>query len=731
MTAFVRVKPSAECTRTGVEPFFRRPWSILKSFGKEDVGRDLVAGLTVAAVAIPQAIAYASVAELPAHCGLYTAVIAAIVGSLWGCSRFLATGPVNATSLLVLPVLLAVAAPGTPEYLLAAGVVAVIAGVLRIALALMHFGALVTLASRSVLIGFTAGAAVHIAVGQMRHLLGIDIPAMPELYRLVSVMAGHIGQSNVIAVLIGFGTLLIVIALKMVSARFPAALVAIVVSAVVVSVFGLEEQGVLVVGAIPRSLPPLTWVTTGLLPDLQLIRSLITGSMAVAALGLIEASAASQALARHSGDQINNNQEFFGQGMANIAAGLFSGYPCSGSFTRSALAQQSGARTHLTGIVTGLAILGGMLIFGPYASLIPKAAIAGVLLFVAWGMIDKAGIARVLRTSRAEGVIMGVTFLATMILPLDFAVLSGVVFSLAFFVVKSSLPRLVPVVPDDNFRHFIHRPEAPVCPQLAVMNIRGPLFFGAVYHLEEELRHSRRLYPGQTNLVLRMHGVDICDLSGIEMLESVVQTSRGLGGDVFLVRPRQPVSEVMEHSGFVKILGRDHILEQEKAIEYLFKHVIDRSVCAYECECRVFKECQTLVKYRYPQKLPHSFPRPTTGHRHHVPPRKFLELAGDEKALLLDIREPEEYQGGHLSGTHLLPLRQLLLHELPRDRHLLFACRCGLRTSRVIRMLEDQGYEKLTGLRGGILAWRVEGLPVVMPADGEELDFWHPCASGK
>ena len=699
----------------GFADYLRRPIDIFQGYRKQDLSPDLVAGVTVAAVAIPQSIAYASIAELPPQYGLYAAVVAAIVGSLWGSSRHLATGPVNAVSLLVLPVLLGVAAAGTPGFLVAASTLAVMVGVLNITLAALRFGALVTLASRSVLIGFTAGAAIHIAVGQLKHLLRIDVPSAPELYHQMLAVVSQIHQVHPLSLALGLGTLGLVIALRRLGPRVPAALGAITVAAAAVAVFGLENQGVRVVGAIPRSLPPLTWASLHNLPDLEMIRGLGMGALAVAALGLVEAVASGQALARRSGDRIDSNQEFFGQGLANLATGLFSGYPCSGSFTRSAVAQQVGGRTALAGIVTGVTVLLGMLLFAPYARYIPRAAIAAVLLSIAWGMIERHGIRRVFKTSRTEGAIMGVTFLATLTQPLDFAILAGILFSLAFFVIRSSLPRVYQVVPDRLFRHLVHSEDAPVCPQLGIMNIRGPLFFGAVHHIEEALRHNLEDNPGQHLLVLRMHGVDIIDLSGIEMLETTVKTYRSFGGDVYLVRLREPVEQVMRDSGFLGFIGLDHILPQEGAIEYLFEDVLDPAVCAYECEHRVFAECQALQKHAYRAQVP-PMSRVSLDPAHHVTAEEFQRLASDPNALLLDVREPAEFTRGHLPEARLLPLRTVLDEgpELPRDRRLLLSCRSGRRTQRAMHMLRSMGFDDVYGLRGGILAWRAEGLPVAV-----------------
>jgi len=610
-----------------------------------------------------------------------------------------------------------VAEPGTQLYLLAASTIAVMAGVFNIGLALLRFGALVTLASRAVLLGFTAGAAVNIGIGQSRHLLGLQVPITPELYKTIAGIASAAGETHWPTLILGLGTLAALLLLRRLGRRVPAALLAIAGAALVVFLFGLDDQGVRVVGDIPRSLPTPTWKATGMLPDLQLIRTVFVGTLAVAALGLIEAVASAQSLARRSGDRLDSNQEFFGQGMANIASGLLSGYACSGSFTRSALSQQSGARSQMAGVFTGVIILVGMLILAPTASWIPRSAIAGVLLVVAWGMVDRAGIKRILRSSRSEAAVMSTTFVATLVLPLDFAVLSGIAFSLAFFVIRSSLPRVFSVVPDPTYRHLVHRDEQPCCPQLGILNIRGPLFFGACYHIEEELRHNHEHQPGQNFLVLRMHGVDICDISGIEMLESTVNTYRKLGGDVFLIRPRGPVLELMMSSGFLdETLGIDNVLEQEGAIEHLFEEVLDPTVCIYECEHRVFAECQALEKHCYGEHVP-SAPRHPHGHHRHVPADDFWELTRASDAVVIDVREPGEFQRGHVPGSTSLPLRELPAagEQLPRDKLLLLTCRSGRRTSRALYMLEEMGFTNLHGLRGGLLAWRAAGLPITGP----------------
>jgi SulP family sulfate permease len=689
---------------------------VLRAVRSGDLRFDLVAGLTVAAVAIPQAIGYAAVAELPTQYGLYTAGVAVIAGALWGSSRHLSTGPTNATSLLVLSILLGfLPEPGLDpqRFVLAAGMLAVLAGLFRIALAYLRFGALVTLASRSVLLGFAAGAGLLIAAGQLRHVLGISAAAAPDLLTTLARIVERVDQIHLPTVLVGVACLVGILLLQLIGRRVPAMILVVVAGALGVWALGLDRMGVELVGEIPRSLPLPTLLAIDTLPDWDMVRKLVLGSMALAALGLIESMASAQTLAQQTGQPLDNNQEFFGQGMANLWAGFFSGYPASGSLTRSALNLRAGARTQMSSVFCGLAIFAAMLLFAPWARWIPRSAVAAVLFVVAWGMIDRRAIRRVIHTSRVEAAIMVATFGSTLLLPLEFAVMGGVVLSLAYFVIRSSLPRVYQVVPDPTFRHFVENPSLPVCPQLGVINIRGPLFFGAVYHVEEALRNNLELYPGQYCLVLRMHGVDLIDLTGIEMLESVVHQHRQIGGDVFLIRLRRPVAEVMEDSGFLDLLGPDHVLPQEGAIEQIFDQIIDPSVCVFECPHRVFAECQAIDKH----PLSEALPAPVC---HEIEPGRLLGV--DEalawmqscRPLLVDLREEPEVAKGHLPDVHWVPLSQLLRRasELPRDRPLLLICRSGRRTLRAIRMLSDLGFENLYGLRGGQLAWMAAGHPM-------------------
>ena len=324
---------------------------------------DLVAGLTVAVVAIPQSIAYASIAGLPPSYGLYAAAVASIVGSLWGSSRFLNTGPTNAISILVLSILTPLAAIGSGEYLMAASLMAVMVGVFCIVFGFLGLGVLVNFASRAVLLGFTAGAGVLIAAGQLKNLLRLDIPRSPHLWHTMVSVVEHVGESHLPSLVLGLGTLVAMIAVRRAAPRLPAALISLIGAGAVVAIIGVDRLGVAVIGQIPRAMPKLTSFSFGWMWESDVVGALVTGSMAVAAMGLVEAVSIAREISRQSGERLDINQELVGQGMANVAAGLFSGYATSGSFTRSAINFQSGARTQLSGVFCGVFVLVGVLAF--------------------------------------------------------------------------------------------------------------------------------------------------------------------------------------------------------------------------------------------------------------------------------------------------------------------------------------------------------------------------------
>jgi len=693
--------------------YFTRPIQVIAGFRLATLRPDLIAGLTIAVVLLPQAIAYAMIAELPPQMGLYTAIVAAVVGALWGSSRHLHTGPTNASSLLVLATLLTVASPGTPEFLVAAGVLAVMVGVLKVVMGLARMGALVNFVSDSVVVGFTGGAAVLISVNQLRHLLRIDLPSRPVFLDTCAELMLNIDVAHIPSAALGIATLVLVLVLKRLRPRWPGALMSMVLAAVVTGVFQLDERGVLVLGELPRTLPPLTRLPV---LDLELIGRLSAGALAIAGIGLVEAMSISRSVAAQTGQRLDSNQEFVGQGLASIACGFLSGYTASGSFTRTQVNYDSGGRRPLAAASSGLWVLIALFLLAPLAVYLPQTAVVGVLLATAWGMVDRAEIMRIMRSSRGDSTILIATFLATLVLPLEIAVLAGIFVSFARYLIRTSSPTVSEVVPDDTYAHLVPlRNRRPGCPQLGIVEIEGSLYFGAVNHVEEELARMRERRPGLVFLLLRMQRVNHCDVSGIHMLETLVRRFRDRGGDVFLEGVRPRVLHLMSLSGFLRTLGHRHVLRKENTIGHLFHDILHPGICIYECEHRVFAECQGLPKHA--ESVDHDNLMDVASHKiEQLRPSELHDLLADdpESVLVVDVGEEREFDRAHVPGSINRPLSRLAHTDpdLPRDTTIVCISRIGRRSTLAAQILYSHGYENVRNLYGGGLGWEAAGYPI-------------------
>jgi len=694
---------ASELASTG--RFFMRPVEILSGYRREYLRPDLMAALTVAIIMLPQAIAFALIAELPPEMGLYTAIIGAIVAGLWGTSLHLQTGPTNTVSLLTLSALLVVAKPNSHQYLVAAGVLAMMAGLFHIGMGLARLGILVNFVSDSVIVGFTAGAGILIFANQLRNLLRLNVPSTPGLSETLKLAASHIQETHLISLGLGLGAMVLIVLLKRIKENLPGPLLAMLLTSIVVAVLKLDQLGVRVVSEMPQGLPGMVDFA-GI--NLNLVSKLIPGALAIAAIGLVQTMSITRVIAAQTRQRLDSNQEFIGQGLANFASGLFSGYPCTGSFVRSAVNYKAGAVTSMASVFAGLIVLIGMLTLAPLARYIPMSALAGVLILAAYGLIDRDEIARIWQSGHGDRVIMMATLVGTLILPLEFAVLSGISISLAYYLLKTSTPRVMAVVPDETFQFLVSETGRESCPQLGVIEILGDLYFGAVHHVEDFLLHYREQHPEQRYLLFRLQSMEHCDISGIHALEATVRTYRKMGGDVFISRIKPPVREVMRSSGFIAMLGDDHIIERsQNAVGHMFYKVIDPAICIYECPVRVFKECKALAKRldligEYPLT---SLPRNAINDV--APKMLWDEMHAPNPPLVVDVREPREYKRFHIPGASLIPLPDLIKDpkQLDPNKDIVLVCRSGRRSFRAASMLIETGFESVRILQGGMISW--------------------------
>ncbi|MGB9736961.1 SulP family inorganic anion transporter [Chloroflexus sp.] len=689
-----------------VAQLFIRPVRLVRSFTPETLRADFLAGLTVGLVLLPQSLAFALLGGLPPITGLYTALTATIVGALWGSSSHLNSGPTNTAAIITLSVLAPVVPIDSPEFVTAASLVAVMAGIIRVIMGIARLGILVNFVSDAVSVGFTTGAGILILSNQIGPLLRIDLPPGADPITTVTETARHFDAIHWPSLAVGVTTIGIILLSPRITRKIPAVLISIVIVSPIVWFLNLKAQGVRVMGPVPPGFPPLAQLP---IFDLDLIGHLVNGALALAIIGSVEAVAIARAIAGYTGERIDSNQEFVGQGLANIASGIFSGMPCSSSFNRSALAYQSGGQTALTGVVSGITVFLATTVLGPLLAEVPRAALAGALAVTAWSMVDRRNMSRIWRGSRGEAVIMIITLVLTLTLPLQFAILTGVLMSLGYYLLRTATPRIETVVPDTAFRHWDPAHGRPTCPQLLVVDLQGDLYFGAASHVEEMLLRLLNQHRSVRYLLLRMHSVNHCDVSGIRALETIRRTLRVRGGDLYFVRVRAGVMYRMQISGFYEQLGPERFLDEDTAIDFLFHRVLDPAVCIYECDRRVFRECQELPKQTLPGHL--TIPLLDGKLPTQINARALWEaLHSPQPPAVIDVREPREFQRGHIPGARNIPLSRLISERdaVPAGPVVL-VCRSGRRSLRAAALLVGRTPPPQV-LEGGMLAWEAANL---------------------
>jgi SulP family sulfate permease len=522
---------------------------------------DAVAGLTGGIILVPQGVAFATVAGMPPEFGLYAAMIPAIVAALWGSSWHLVSGPTTAISIVVFATISPLAAPGSQAYIQLVLTLTLLVGVFQLALGLLRMGTLVNFVSHTVVVGFTAGAAILIAASQARHFFGIDIPRGSSVFKVVAELLGQLGSLNPYVTGVAVFTVLVSVATKRWLPRVPHLIAAMLAGSLLgvalQAAQGSGQTGIESIGALRVGLPPLS------MPDFSVatIEQLIPIAIAVAMLSLTEAVSIARSVALKSGQRIDGNQEFIGQGLANVSGAFFSGYASSGSFNRTGLNYSAGAQTPLAAVLSAVFLFLILLFLAPLAKYLTAPVMAGILFVVAWGLIDFHHIRDIVRSSRQETAVLAVTFAATLTLQLEYAIYLGVLVSMVLYLRRTSRPGLEAVVPVPGTAPPVFEPAGGT-PQpvagLTIVRLNGSIYFGAVNHVEESLQAADSQSPGAPHLLLVAGGINFIDLAGAQMLANEARRRQALGGGLYLFNMKEEALGTLRDSGQLDVIGHDH-----------------------------------------------------------------------------------------------------------------------------------------------------------------------------
>jgi sulfate permease, SulP family len=551
---------------------------------------DLSAALTGAVVVLPQGVAFAMIAGLPPQYGLYTAIIVPIVAALFGSSLHLVSGPTTAISIVIFGVISTYAEPGSAEFITLAFALTLMAGVYQLIFGIVKLGQLANFVSHAVVIGFTAGAAFLIAASQLKNVMGVEITQSTSFVSTLFALFNNALTTNVYALLIAVPTLLMAIIIHKFHPRLPHLLLAILFGSVVGILIDAPHHGVAMVGELPNDLPPFS------VPEISLstIRDLAPGALAIAVLGLIEAVSIARSIASHSHQRIDANQEFVGQGLSNIVGSFFSCYAGSGSFTRSGINFSAGAKTPIAAILAAF-FLALMLVFiAPLAAYLPIPAMGAVIFLVAYNLIDFKNIKIILGVSRAESAVLIVTFCATLILELEFAIFAGVLLSLVLYLNQTAHPRISSIIPnpDTQPRRFesVATHSNRRCPQLDILEISGAIFFGSADSISQRIQVVYKRKPSYRHVLIVASKVSLIDVSGAEMLVEEAKALRERGGDLYISGLNLDDRAFLKRGGYLQEIGRKNIFYNKKRALPVIVSRLNVEQCAI-CQRRIFEEC--------------------------------------------------------------------------------------------------------------------------------------------
>ncbi len=532
---------------------------LLAGLRPDEPVQDLVAGLTVAAMLVPQAMAYALLAGLPPEVGLYASTVPLVLYALLGTSPHLAVGPVAIVSLLTATSVARTAEATGADVLAVAALLALVVGALYLLLGVVRAGLLVRLLSHPVLVGFTAAAAITIAVSQVRHLLGVEVDRSEDVASAVVALVRAVGDVQPATVVVAVMSIAGLVALRRWLPSAPGPLVVVVVATVASGVLDLAGRGVAVVGVIPRGLPPLA------LPPMtpSLVGGILPAAVVITLVGFMESIAVAKVYARRHRTTIEPDRELLALGAANVGAGLFGGYPVAGGFGRTAVQAEAGARTRLTGLVVAVVVAIVTVAFTPLLATLPTATLGAIVVVAVARLVDVSAVRDVASLRRSDFLTLVVAFVATLALGVERGIAVAVVASLVIVTWRIMSPHTAVLgrLPDsDVYRNVDRFPEAIRTPGVEVIRFDVSLNY---LNVEFVRRRVRRLVgeadPQPWAVVIDAAGVNDIDASAVEGLVDLVDELERMSIELHLADVKGPVRDVLGRSGLdQRLRGRVH-----------------------------------------------------------------------------------------------------------------------------------------------------------------------------
>ena len=522
--------------------------SWLRSYFRETLRADVLAGLTVGVMLVPQAMAYAMLAGLPPVIGLYASVLPLIAYALIGTSQQLAVGPVAIVSLLVLSGVSPLAERGSAEFVAAAALLALLVGAIQIVSGALRLGFLANYLSHSVISGFTSAAAIIIILSQLKHLLGIDVESGHSVLDTATAILTGIGSPHPATLLMGTCAVAFLLVMRWRFPRWPAPLLLVVATTVVVWALRLEQLGVAVVGDVPRGLPHIALPSA----PLELLSDLGRPALTIVLVGFMESIAIARLIAARENSRIDADRELLGLGAANALAAFVGAYPVTGGLSRTAINYQAGARTRIAGVITAALVMLTVLLLTPLFAHLPKAALAAVVIVAVSGLVSPGEARHLFRIKRADGWTFVVTFAATLVFGPETGILTGVAYSIAMFIRRSSHPHIAElgctVDTRGEWRDIERFPAARCILDAVVLRIDGSLYFANMEFVAEHIRQRTRGRVGPRWVVLVMSGVNDMDAEAVLTTGRLLEEYSHSGVRFAFAETRAHIRDLMERA---------------------------------------------------------------------------------------------------------------------------------------------------------------------------------------